>query len=172
MKISNKIGERFNRLLVTSKSENTYRGRAKWICKCDCGNIKEVVGGQLMSGSVQSCGCLKKEQAREKGKIRIKTQLMKGTRPYRIWAKLKSRCNNPNEVNYERYGGRGITVCDEWMKFDNFWKDMKVTYEDNLSIDRINNNDGYYKENCKWSTPKEQAANRRQRTDGRFTKKI
>lgn len=86
---------------------------------------------------------------------------MSSTRIYRIWKDMLTRCNNKNYRLYKDYGGRGITVVKEWSKFENFYRDMKTGYAENLSIDRINNNKGYSKINCKWSTRKEQNSNKR-----------
>lgn len=85
---------------------------------------------------------------------------MNGTRPYRIWSSMITRCGNENHNSYKNYGLKGIFVCKEWLKFDNFWNDMKEGYSDNLTIDRIKNNKGYYKENCRWITKAEQSYNK------------
>jgi len=94
---------------------------------------------------------------RKNGNSIISTHNMSGTRPWYIYANMRQRCK---DFYNHRYGGRGITVCKEWETFDGFWKDMKDTYKDNLSIDRIDNDGNYCKENCRWSTMKEQQNNR------------
>ena len=87
---------------------------------------------------------------------------MSKTRPYRIRANMITRCYSPKHLYYKNYGGRGITVCERWRKsFVNFWEDMKEGYRDDLQIDRIDNDKGYYKENCRWVTPKVQSNNRK-----------
>lgn len=86
---------------------------------------------------------------------------MKGTKPYTSWRNMKDRCLNHNNKEWKNYGGRGIKINKEWMDFVNFWEDMKEGYSEGLTLDRINVDDGYYKDNCKWSTWKEQAANKR-----------
>ena len=88
---------------------------------------------------------------------------MCGTRIYHIWGGMIRRCTNPNSREYFRYGGRGIKVCTRWRDFRNFYKDMKAGYSDNLTIDRINNNEGYYKANCRWSTWLLQRLNKRKK---------
>lgn len=82
-------------------------------------------------------------------------------RIYNIWKRMKQRCLNKSCKDYFRYGGRGITICNDWVKFENFYNDMKYSYKENLSLDRIDNDKNYYKENCQWSTPKEQGRNKR-----------
>lgn len=90
---------------------------------------------------------------------------MSHARQYRIWDAMRQRCSNSKTKYYYNYGGRGITVCERWMKFENFWEDMGIGYRDGLSIDRIDNNGNYCKENCKWSTKEEQDSNRRVKKD-------
>lgn len=90
-----------------------------------------------------------------------KTHLMSRTRPYVIWKAMKRRCYNKNDKAYKNYGGRNIKVCDRWMKFENFWEDMKNGYSDLLTLDRINNNGNYKKNNCRWATYIEQGLNKR-----------
>lgn len=87
---------------------------------------------------------------------------MKGTSTWIIWMGIKARCLNPNNAAYKNYGGRGITICDKWLSFNNFYKDMGDRPA-GMQIDRINNNLGYYKENCRWVSPKQNSANRRAR---------
>lgn len=91
----------------------------------------------------------------------MKTHGMSKTRIYRTWRGMINRCKFPYEVSYKNYGARGIKVCERWLKFENFYEDMKDGYTDEMTIDRVDNNKGYYKENCKWSTPEEQQRNKR-----------
>ena len=93
--------------------------------------------------------------------MRKKGHGLVGTRPYHIWGNMKKRCNNPNSPDYPRYGGRGITYCEQWEKFEGFWEDMKEGYSDTLTLDRKDNNGNYSKDNCRWVELKKQQNNRR-----------
>lgn len=129
-----------------------------WLCKCDCGKYVRVRSDQLKDCRVQSCGCMSRILSGEKHK----KHGMKRTRLYRIWNDMKDRCGNKNAKDYPRYGERGITVCDEWR--DDFrlfyaWS-MGNGYQDELSIDRIDNNKGYSPENCRWVSGKVQCRNK------------
>ena len=125
----------------------------RWcMAKCPhCGNVSEHRTQSLKTK--KSCGCATHLKARTThGKV--------GTREYQIWADMKHRCNNPNNPRYPRYGGRGITYTPTWESFESFWEDMKDTYQDHLTLDRIDNDGNYELENCRWATDAEQYANR------------
>jgi len=148
-------GKKYGRLTILEKSEPGPHGASKWKCRCDCG--KEVIVWQqsLRSGKSQSCGCLRKDVNTIHGGRK--------TRLYRIWDNMKSRCYNPTKSNYKDYGGRGITVCPEWLSdFGAFqrWA-MAHGYRDDLTIDRIDNDKGYSHDNCHWVTVAEQSRNKR-----------
>ena len=152
-------GSRFGRLEVLHRhSENTKLGFPIWVCLCSCGNKSLVQGNHLRSGATESCGCLHREISIRANTSHGKTHFAE----YRIWSGMKTRCCNENNPAYPYYGGRGITICDEWKEsFETFYRDMGPRPSPKHSIDRKNNDLGYSKENCYWATKKEQANNRR-----------
>lgn len=155
----NLIGKRFGRLIVVREANRTKRGMS-WLCKCDCGNEKIVCGRDLHSGKTKSCGCLSAESRKKPKRI---THGLSKTRIYRVYRSMISRCS-PNYHNSNAYYQKGISVCEEWLNkngFENFYKwSMENGYSDELSIDRINNDEDYSPENCRWTTMKEQENNR------------
>jgi len=144
-------GKRYGLLVVKE-----YLGGSKWRSICDCGGESVTVTNHLKSGNTTSCGCRKKSVLGES----TTKHGMAGTPTHRTWKAMRNRCNNPNTPRYKDYGGRGITVCERWDKFENFLIDMGERPE-GMSIDRVDNNKGYSKSNCKWATGKEQRANMR-----------
>lgn len=133
--------------------------KAYWLCECDCGHKKEIAAASLISKSVMSCGCTVKEKVSMLNKTHGKAR----TRLYRIWCAMKSRCNNKNFWEYANYGGRGITVCDEWESSFEAFESWAITngYTEFLTIDRIDNMKGYNPTNCRWIPKEKQSANRR-----------
>lgn len=133
-----------------STKDNKY-----WICRCDCGKTRSLQTAQLTSGKVTSCGC---QNPRSKKHSIIKNH----RRLYSVYSSMIARCHNPKSISYKYYGGKGITVCDEWKNsFENFskWSELNG-YNDTLSIDRIDNSKGYCPSNCRWIPLSEQSNNK------------
>ena len=155
-------GLKFGRLTAIEVSGKDRSGRYIWKCVCDCGNVKNVIGNSLSSGNTKSCVCLGNQLRTE----RFTLHGMAETRIYKIWVGMKDRCFNPKNTNY---GKRGITVCERWLKFENFRDDTYESYqkhveefgENQTSIDRINNDGNYEPSNCRWATLSEQSNNTR-----------
>jgi hypothetical protein len=149
----NMIGNKYGRLTVLAESDYKVEPELKaYRCLCECGREHVASGSRLRKGRILSCGCLR-------GEVSDKT--VRNTVLYRTWCDMKQRCYNPKNWAYKYYGARGITVCDEWKNsFLTFASDMGERPE-GMSIDRIDNDKGYSKLNCKWSTKKEQIDNRR-----------
>lgn len=155
----NMIGKRFGKLVVIDSapayiapSGGTHK---KYVCVCDCGNTVSVLKEYLTSGRQKSCGCLKKLNGNP-------THNEIHTRLYSIWGNMCNRCSNPNNPAWNNYGGRGIKVCKEWLKYECF-RDWAYAngYNNDLTLDRINNDDGYTPSNCRWVDDYIQANNKR-----------
>lgn len=152
------VGRKFGKLTVVERTENKGKEPA-WICQCECGNTTTVMGLNLKNNSTKGCGCLLKTHGKTSGKDAEGKRTT--SKEYKSWHMMKTRCLNPNYDRYDCYGGRGITVCDRWTNsFEAFLEDMGPRPE-NMELDRINNDDGYYPGNCRWADRKTQINNRR-----------
>ena len=159
MNVSDIKGKTFNRLTVISRAESSHKGTARWTCRCVCGNEIVTLGSSLRNGNTKSCGCLRVD-VNDKRSTKHGHATNGITPTYHTWAGMKNRCSNKTHKDYKNYGGRGIVFCDEWNDFTNFLFDMGVK-PNGKSLDRINNEGDYCKNNCRWATPKEQANNKR-----------
>lgn len=153
---------RFGRLTVLSYSHKNSYGDHCWNCLCDCG--KEIIrnGCSMRRGKVKSCGCFRKEVLKSESHSKaVTTHGKTGSKVWFTWRSMLQRCHNPKNRQYHAYGGRGIKVTKRWLKFENFYKDMGDPPTSKHSLDRIDNEKGYSKKNCRWATTKEQSRNKR-----------
>lgn len=155
-KVQDLTGQRFGRWIVLSRGPYSAAGRTRWLCRCDCGVERMVQTNNLKAGRDVSCGCFRRERT-----IQSNTKHgMRRTPEYQTWSDMIARCYRPSKVGYERYGGRGITVCDRWKgSFAAFYSDMGPRLTPKHTIDRLNNDGPYSPENCEWKTSAEQHRN-------------
>lgn len=158
--LKDRIGEKYGYVTIIDVGYRFQSGKKRGTVtfKCECGNVKTVLSHNVLNGRTKSCGCKESEL---KAKASTKHGLH-NSRIYQIYYDMLDRCSNINNPRYHRYGGRGITVCDEWQKdFMNFYKwAIENGYTDELTIERINNDGNYCPKNCKWATMDEQLKNR------------
>lgn len=160
------IGQKFGRLTVIEQVGYTPKNKhgsryAKWLCKCDCGNVCEMDTGTLRNKGVHSCGCVAREHLKEMAKNNI-THGMTGSRLIGCYKAMMSRCYREKDIHYNAYGKRGITVCDEWKNDKQTFIDWALSngYSDDLTIERINVNGNYEPSNCTWIPMSEQYKNK------------
>lgn len=159
----NLVGQKFNMLTVLDFYD-VQNGASRWLCRCDCGNEVVVYGRHLKTGNTMSCGCYHKAHNYEYGYKHGGCR----ERLYVIWCDMKSRCNNPNNVSYKYYGGKGISICKEWEEDYSVFRDWAYNngYNDELTIDRIDSDNDYYPENCQWLPFKENVEKDKRRYSG------
>lgn len=161
MPCENLVGRKYGRLTVLKKGEKKGK-RITWLCLCECGNKRIVTGENLKKGNTKSCGCYSLQRIKETNTTHGESK----TRLFKILQKMKERCLNENSKHYIDYGGRGISICKEWLNKESGYLNFKTWalqngYKKNLSIDRINNDGNYEPKNCRWVSSKIQANNRR-----------
>lgn len=144
----NLLDKKFGRLRAVESYPSHPRQGSRWKCVCDCGNTRVVLGGNLISGNSSSCGCMANEMTSKRSKTHGRSS---GDPTYSVWAGIIQRCENSNSECHERYGGRGIDVCERWKSFENFLEDMGERPSKSHTIERTDNNKGYCPENCIWT---------------------
>lgn len=153
-------GQRFGRLTAMELLPERKNNNRVWRCRCDCGGTADVVVSCLGRGNTRSCGCLQRETAANTGRDSGTKHGKCYSPEYVAWRNMHQRCYNPKRTSYEEYGGRGISVCERWHTFENFYADMGKRPK-NFSLDRIDFDGHYEPGNCRWATHETQQNNRR-----------
>lgn len=156
MKLVDRTGQRFGRLVVLEQAGRTVSKKVLWKCKCDCGNETQTDSGSLVTGNTESCGCILKEAITKHGGWKKSS--------YNTWRAMIRRCNNPKDKDYLKYGGKGVSVCPEWLDYATFAKDMGEPQGDE-TLDRIDVYGNYEPSNCRWAGLTQQARNVRVRAN-------
>ncbi|WP_155418730.1 hypothetical protein [Pseudomonas fluorescens] len=151
-------GKRFGRLVVIAETARTGNS-SKWTCLCDCGVRIDVITPSLRNGNTSSCGCIRREMLSKRNSDSAPHKVKKNPL-YKTWSSMRARCENPNDIEYANYGGRGIQVCDRWADFLSFIEDMGDRPA-GMTLDRRDVNGNYEKDNCRWATGSEQCRNKR-----------
>lgn len=159
-KFQDLTGQKFGKLTVIGFA-GVKNKNYQWVCCCDCGKTKNILAAHLKSGGTVSCGCFMIERIKEAKTKHGQAKKGEVSPTYSCWLCMLARCNNPKNKSFLNYGGRGITVCERWYSFENFLADMGDRPDKGYSLERKENDKGYYKDNCKWATPKEQSNNQR-----------
>lgn len=164
---TNMINERFNRLVVLELHSRDANNNARWLCRCDCGNVKPVLRHHLRSGHAQSCGCLRQELA---DAARAEAQQSQRPRTKATYKSMIRRCHDPRNDHFKSYGGKGVAVCDRWLYGDGQKTGWECFFEDmgpkpvGLTLERKDPYLGYAPDNCEWATWETQRGNRRKKT--------